>query len=109
MLYSSFAAIEYCGIKTRTFPLLIVMISNTLASIAVPAVAMILPDWRALNLIAICPIPLIFLATFYGFVPESVSWLICEGKVDLAKENLEHVARVNGKSLEVKKQNKFLF
>ena len=77
------------------------MISNTLASVAVPAMAMFLPDWRALNLMAICPVPLVIVADLFGFVPESLSWLICEGKVDRAKATLEKVANVNGRSLEV--------
>ena len=94
-------AIEYCGIKTRTYPLLIVMVSNTLASVAVPALAIFLPNWRALILIAICPIPLIILASFFGFVPESLSWLICEGKTELVRKTIEKVAHVNGRSLQV--------
>ena len=77
------------------------MISNTLASVAVPAIAMFLPNWRALILIAICPIPLVIVANFFGFVPESLSWLICEGKTELVRETIEKVARVNRKSLEV--------
>ena len=77
------------------------MISNTLASVAVPALAMFLPNWRALILIAICPIPLILLASFFGFVPESLSWLICEGKTELVRQTIEKVAQVNGKSLQV--------
>ena len=77
------------------------MISNTLASVAVPASAIFLPDWRALILIASCPIPLVIVANFFGFVPESLSWLICEGKIDLARSTVEKVALINGKSLEV--------
>ena len=71
------------------------------ASVAVPALAMFLPNWRALILIAICPIPLIILASFFGFVPESLSWLICEGKTELVRQTIEKVAQVNGKSLQV--------
>lgn len=81
------------------------MISNTLASVAVPAAAIFLPNWRALMLIAICPIPLVIVANFFGFVPESLSWLICEGKIDLARLTVEKVAHINGKSLEVSDQN----
>ena len=77
------------------------MVSNTLASVAVPALAMFLPNWRALILIAICPIPLILLASFFGFVPESLSWLICEGKTELVRKTIEKVAQVNGRSLQV--------
>ena len=100
-IFFSKIAIEYCGIKTRTYPLLIVMISNTLASVAVPALAMFLPNWRALTCIAIIPIPLVIVGSFFGLVPESLSWLICEGKIDEVRKATETVARINGQSLEV--------
>ena len=77
------------------------MLSNTLASVAVPVSAIFLPDWRALIVMATCPIPLVIFANFFGYVPESLSWLICEGKIDLARSAVEKVARINGKSLEV--------
>ena len=77
------------------------MISNTLASVAVPALAMILPSWRYLTCIAIIPIPLVIIGSFFGLVPESLSWLICEGKTEKVQKAAEIVARINGQSLEV--------
>ena len=77
------------------------MISNTLASVAVPALAIILPGWRYLTCIAIIPIPLVIIGSFFGLVPESLSWLICEGKTEKVQKAAETVARINGQSLEV--------
>ena len=77
------------------------MISNTLASVAVPALAMVLPSWRYLTCIAIIPLPLVIVGSFFGLVPESLSWLICEGKIDKVRKAAETVARINGQSLEV--------
>ena len=85
------------------------MISNTLASVAVPALAMILPSWRYLTCIAIIPIPLVIVGSFFGLVPESLSWLICEGKIELVQKAAEAVARINGQSLEVIIFNRIFF
>ena len=46
------AVVEYCGVSSRTVPLLMVMMSYTLASLTVPWVAMVLPTWRLLSVIA---------------------------------------------------------
>ena len=50
---------EYCGVASRTVPLLMVMMSYTLASLTLPWVAMVMPSWRLLSLtaaLAILPI-----------------------------------------------------
>jgi len=44
--------VEYCGVTSRTVPLMMVMMSYTFASLTVPWVAMALPSWRILALIA---------------------------------------------------------
>ena len=53
------AVVEYCGVASRTVPLLMVMMSYTLASLTLPWVAMVMPSWRLLSLtaaLAILPI-----------------------------------------------------
>ena len=53
------AVVEYCGVSSRTVPLLMVMMSYTLASLTLPWVAMLMPSWRFLSLtaaLAILPI-----------------------------------------------------
>ena len=53
------AVVEYCGVASRTVPLLMVMMSYTFASLTLPWVAMVMPSWRLLSLtaaLAILPI-----------------------------------------------------
>jgi hypothetical protein len=54
--------VEYCGVSSRTVPLLMVMMSYTLASLTVPWVAMLLPSWRLLAIIAATAILPVLLA-----------------------------------------------
>ena len=96
------SAVEYCGVKTRTYPLLAVMASYTSASLAIPLLAKILPAWRSMKMIAVFPNLLVIGAYFIGWIPESLSWLICKNQMDRAKTALITVARVNGKDLEVR-------
>lgn len=43
--------VEYCGVSSRTIPLMMVMVSYTMASVTVPWIAMALPSWRLLALV----------------------------------------------------------
>ena len=59
ILTVSYVVVEYCGVSSRTVPLLMVMMSYTLASLTLPWVAMLMPSWRLLSLtaaLAILPI-----------------------------------------------------
>ena len=78
------AAVEYCGVKTRTYPLLAVMAAYTTASLAIPLLAKILPAWRSLKMIAVFPNLLVIAAYFLGWIPESLSWLLCQNKMEQA-------------------------
>ena len=88
--------------KTRTYPLLALMVSYTLASLALPVLAKVLTSWRYMKMIAVFPNLLVIGAYFIGWIPESLSWFICENKIDEAKAALIAVARINGKSLKVR-------
>lgn len=51
--------VEYCGVSYRTVPLMMVMVSYTVASLTVPWLAMALSSWRVLALtssLAILPV-----------------------------------------------------
>ena len=95
------SAVEYCGVKTRTYPLLAVMASYTTASLAIPLLAKILPAWRSMKMIAVFPNLLVIGAYFVGWIPESLSWLICKNQMDKARTALVNVAKINQKDLEV--------
>ena len=94
-------AVEYCGVKTRTYPLVAVMAAYTTASLAIPLLAKILPAWRSLKMIAVFPNLLVIAAHFLGWIPESLSWLLCKNKVEEAQSTIHSVARINGVDLKV--------
>jgi len=86
--------VEYCGVSSRTVPLLMVMISYATASLTVPWVAMMLPSWRylaTLSSVAILPVLLC-----WKLIPESPSWLLVKGRHEEALAQLGMVARING-------------
>ena len=87
--------------KTRTYPLLAVMASYTSASLAIPLLAKILPAWRSMKMIAVFPNLLVIAAYFIGWIPESLSWLICKNRMERAQKAVMTVAKVNGTDLEV--------
>jgi len=97
-------AVEYCGVKTRTYPLVAVMAAYTTASLAIPLLAKILPAWRSLKMIAVFPNLLVIAAHFLGWIPESLSWLLCKNKVEEAQSTIHSVARING--IDLKGQEK---
>ena len=98
-------AVEYCGVKTRTYPLVAVMAAYTTASLAIPLLAKILPAWRSLKMIAVFPNLLVIAAHFLGWIPESLSWLLCKNKVEEAQSTIHSVARINGIDLKVGRSN----
>ena len=61
ILTVSCSVVEYCGVSSRTVPLLMVMMSYSLASLALPWMAMLMPSWRLLALTAsLAVLPVLF-------------------------------------------------
>lgn len=86
--------VEYCGVKSRTFPLLMVMVSYSVASMTVPWLAFALNDWKQLAVIgSVLILPII---AGYKLIPESPSWLLVKGRTEEAKVILKRVAKING-------------
>lgn len=79
------------------------MASYTSASLAIPLLAKILPAWRSMKMIAVFPNLLIIIAYFLGWIPESLSWLLCKQRMDEAKNTIVSIAKVNNKDLKVSK------
>ena len=77
------------------------MAAYTTASLAIPLLAKILPAWRSLKMIAVFPNLLVIAAHFLGWIPESLSWLLCKNKVEEAQSTIHSVARINGIDLKV--------
>ncbi len=103
-LFLPISAVEYVGTGSRTYPLLALMSSYCAASLAVPFVARALSSWRPLLAVAAAPalaVPLLA----WKVLPESPGWLLCKGRVDAARRELEWVARVNGRNGKVRMIN----
>ena len=77
------------------------MAAYTTASLAIPLLAKILPAWRSLKMIAVFPNLLVIAAHFLGWIPESLSWLLCKNKVEEAQSTIHSVAGINGIDLKV--------
>ena len=78
------------------------MAAYTTASLAIPLLAKILPAWRSMNMIAVFPNLLVIAAYFLGWIPESLSWLLCQNKMERAEATVKSIARVNGVDMEVR-------
>jgi len=86
--------IEYCGVKTRIVPLLMMMVSYSLASMTIPWIAMALPSWQYLAVLAPAAVlPVLFC---WKVLPESPSWLLVVGREEDAIQQLKIVAKING-------------
>merc|ERR1712032_1303914 len=100
------AVVEYCGVSSRTVPLLMVMMSYSLASLTLPWVAMLMPSWRLLALTAsLAVLPVLFC---WKLIPESPSWLLVKGRVDEALAQLARVAACNKQEFKMEAARKEL-
>lgn len=98
--------VEYCGISSRTVPLMMVMASYTFASLTVPWLAMALPSWRYLAMISCSAI--IPVLACYKIIPESASWLVVKGRIDQAVAQYKLVARINNREFKDEEVTKAL-
>jgi len=89
--------VEYCGVGSRTIPLLTIMMTYTMASLLTPVLAWYIWNWQILLAIASAPALLIIIV--YRWIPESASWLITKGRSDDARNQLEKVAKTNGRQV----------
>jgi len=95
-------AIEYVGVKSRVWPLLVMMASYSAASCLTPFAASAMADWRPLLLLSCLP-NVLMIVLGWKWLPESPSWLLCKGKIDDAKKVLTKVAKVNRNYTQVRK------
>jgi hypothetical protein len=58
-----FLVVEYCGVSSRTFPLMMMMVSYSAASLIMPLIASAIPHWIYLA-VASTFLPLPVLAAF---------------------------------------------
>ena len=97
MLQSFILVSEYVGEKHRSFAGLVVYMSLPVGYILVGFQAYLTASWRTLYIL--CTIPYILTVLFYFFVPESIKWLILNGKDATVLTTLRRVAYWNGKEV----------
>ncbi|KAK8730586.1 hypothetical protein OTU49_008087, partial [Cherax quadricarinatus] len=85
--------VEFIGVKWRTFCGINIHIAVALGEAMTGVLAVFIRDWRWLQLAITAPAFL--LISYTWLMPESVRWLVAEGRNDEAKKIIERVARVN--------------
>ncbi|KAF7641277.1 hypothetical protein LDENG_00286460 [Lucifuga dentata] len=69
---------------------------NSLGLILLPGLAFSIHNWRILQLVLFCPV-LLVLGTYYCILPESVRWLMTQGRKEEVQKEVQKVARINGR------------
>lgn len=70
----------------------------TLASCALPFIALFISDWKIFAIVTSVPLGLAFITPFV--VPESARWLISQGKTDRALKILKRIEKRNGTTVD---------
>ncbi|XP_053651819.2 organic cation transporter protein [Cherax quadricarinatus] len=89
--------VEFIGVNWRTFCGINIQISYALGEAMTGVLAIFIRDWRWLQ-VAITA-PAVLLTSYAWLMPESVRWLVAEGRYDEAKNIIQRVARVNNVEL----------
>nr|XP_053630383.1 organic cation transporter protein-like [Cherax quadricarinatus] len=86
-------AVEFIGSKWRTFCGIMIYISFALGEAMTGVLAVFIRDWRWLQVAVTAPAFL--LISYTWLMPESVRWLVLQGRYYEAKKIIERAARVN--------------
>ncbi|XP_069960305.1 organic cation transporter protein-like [Cherax quadricarinatus] len=97
VLVTYILTLEFIGAKWRTFCGILILIPTTLGEVMTGVLAIFIRDWRWLQLSITAPAFL--LLSYAWLLPESVRWLVAEGRNDEAKNIIQRVARVNNVDL----------
>ncbi|XP_066250643.1 beta-alanine transporter isoform X1 [Euwallacea similis] len=89
-------AVELVGPKERTMVTVLINIAYSVSLVGLALVVYAVRSWRWMALATAAP----FLALFFTWpvLPESPRWLLAQGRIAEAREILEKIARVNGRS-----------
>ena len=89
------SALEFCDESHRIYPLFCLMASYSISSILTPVLAMYLPSWQSLLMVATFPNIIVIIAGLCGCIPESIRWQVCEGKAQDVFETVVKIADFN--------------
>ncbi|XP_030373242.1 solute carrier family 22 member 3 [Scaptodrosophila lebanonensis] len=98
-LYSTcfIIGIELVGPKYRVWACSLITIFYAVGEVALAMFAKAFQDWRAL--LRVTYMPSLILLAYFWILPESVRWLLSQGKESQATDILRRAARVNGRKL----------
>ncbi|XP_069946237.1 organic cation transporter protein [Cherax quadricarinatus] len=86
-------AVEFIGVKWRTFCGIIIQISFALGEAMTGVLAVFIRDWRWLQVAVTAPA--LLLISFNWLMPETIRWLVAVGRTDEAKMIIQRIARAN--------------
>ncbi|XP_034657356.1 solute carrier family 22 member 3 [Drosophila subobscura] len=89
--------IELVGPKRRVLACSVITVFYAVGEVALAMFAKAFPDWRIL--LRITYMPSLILLAYFWILPESVRWLLSQGKEDRAKGILRRAAKVNKRKL----------
>ncbi|SPP76405.1 organic cation transporter protein [Drosophila guanche] len=89
--------IELVGPKRRVLACSVITVFYAVGEVALAMFAKAFPDWRIL--LRITYMPSLILLVYFWILPESVRWLLSQGKEDRAKGILRRAAKVNKRKL----------
>ncbi|XP_047493519.1 organic cation transporter protein-like isoform X3 [Penaeus chinensis] len=87
-------AVEFIGAKYRTFCGIMIEVPFALGEAMTGVLAIFIRDWRWLQVAVTAPAFL--LLSYMWIMPESVRWLVSQGKRDVAVKIIKKAADVNG-------------
>ncbi|KAH8325279.1 hypothetical protein KR067_001536 [Drosophila pandora] len=89
--------IELVGPRRRVLACSVITVFYAVGEVALAMFAKAFPDWRIL--LRITYMPSLILVAYFWILPESVRWLLSQGKEDRAKGILRRAAKVNKRKL----------
>ncbi|KAH8270396.1 hypothetical protein KR018_009667 [Drosophila ironensis] len=89
--------IELVGPRRRVLACSVITVFYAVGEVALAMFAKAFPDWRVL--LRITYMPSLILLAYFWILPESVRWLLSQGKEERAKDILRRAARVNKRKL----------
>ncbi|XP_069952101.1 organic cation transporter protein-like [Cherax quadricarinatus] len=93
VLVSYVLSVEFIGVKWRTFCGINIQIPFALGEAMTGVLAIFIRDWRWLQLTVTAPA--VLLISYTWLMPESVRWLVVQGRNAEAKKIIQTIAKVN--------------
>ncbi|XP_043271399.1 organic cation transporter 1-like [Venturia canescens] len=90
-------ALELMGPRYRTFAGMVICMFFATAMCLLALLGYLLRNWYSLSLATSVPFVLLF--SYWWIIPESPRWLLSKNRIDEAEVIVQHMARVNGRTV----------